>query len=452
LRRAPGRALSAAVLAALGGGKALAAGFPAQLQLSDLNSGNGFAIPGKATGDYSGRSVSGAGDINGDGVDDLIVGADRADPNGSYSGESYVVFGSSGGFPAQMQLSDLNGGNGFAIPGKATGDNSGLGVFAAGDINGDGLDDFVMGALGADPNGRDLAGESYVIFGRQTPTPPLLDHYLFYVTKPSKGSPKFQRFGPIRLADQFGAWNFDVARGNPLGLPADKNNEGVTDAVTHLFEYPVTLSKQRPKQRFQPVRNVQIWNQCNDLTLEVKRPRSLLLPTNKDLGGPPLQPDPANHNVDHFLCYDVKVQKTDAAGNRQAKFPKGIQVEVTDQFQSRRYDLKKITKLCNPVDKSGDPLILSGKQRGDPFPITPAAIRNPDAHLVCYRATVAKRFIEQQGCGPLDPTDKGVPIDPPQAKHTPVAVFTANQFESGQSTSKKAVEFCIPSTKNAPNP
>ena len=43
--------------------------------------------------DFSGISVSGAGDVNGDGFDDLIVGAYRADPNGDYSaGESYVVF------------------------------------------------------------------------------------------------------------------------------------------------------------------------------------------------------------------------------------------------------------------------------------------------------------------------------------------------------------------------
>ncbi len=44
-------------------------------------------------GDFSGRSVSGAGDVNGDGFDDLIIGAWSADPNGYGSGESYVVFG-----------------------------------------------------------------------------------------------------------------------------------------------------------------------------------------------------------------------------------------------------------------------------------------------------------------------------------------------------------------------
>ena len=340
--------------------------------------------------------------------------------------------------------------NGFAIRGKAALDFSGFSVSAAGDINGDGVDDLVIGAPDASPNG-DESGESYVLFGRGVaPPPPSLDHYLFYDTKLPRGAPRLPRFGPALLADQFGASNFDIAIGRRLGLPADKNGEGVIDAITHLFEYPVRLSRGEP--RFQPISNVRITNQCNELLLQVLRPRSLLLPTNKDLVGPPPPPDAANHNLDHFLCYNVKVQKRDAAGNRLPRFPRGIQVDVTDQFQSRRYDLRTITKLCNPVDKSGNPAILKGKQRGDPFPITPAAIRNPDDHLVCYRATLAKNFIQQQGCGPLDPNDKGARINPRQAKHTPVTVFTANQFESSQSKSKRAVELCIPSTKDLPNP
>jgi hypothetical protein len=68
------------------------------VNLSDITSASnptgGFVINGEAANDYSGGSVSSAGDVNGDGLDDLIVGAGYADPSGkSGEGKSYVVFG-----------------------------------------------------------------------------------------------------------------------------------------------------------------------------------------------------------------------------------------------------------------------------------------------------------------------------------------------------------------------
>jgi len=144
-------------------------GFAAGLNLSTLNGSNGFAINGIAAFDWSGRSVSSAGDVNGDGFDDLIIGAYRADPNGiSYAGQSYVVFGSNSGFGASINLSDLNGSNGFAINGIAAFDFSGFSVSSAGDVNGDGFDDLIIGTNGADPNGIGSAGQSYVVFGQGT--------------------------------------------------------------------------------------------------------------------------------------------------------------------------------------------------------------------------------------------------------------------------------------------
>ncbi|MBD2517377.1 FG-GAP repeat protein [Nostoc sp. FACHB-973] len=141
-------------------------GFGASLNLSSLNGSNGFVINGIDAGDRSGISVSNAGDINGDGIDDLIIGAINASPNGQYSaGESYVVFGSNSGFGVSLNLSTLNGSNGFVINGIAARDYSGYSVSNAGDINGDGFDDLIIGARRADPNGQDSAGESYVVFG-----------------------------------------------------------------------------------------------------------------------------------------------------------------------------------------------------------------------------------------------------------------------------------------------
>ncbi|WP_413168090.1 Ig-like domain-containing protein [Capilliphycus salinus ALCB114379] len=140
-------------------------GFSASLEISDLNGRNGFAIEGINEKDYSGHSVSGAGDVNGDGIDDLIIGAPRRPQEFVGSGNSYVVFGSDQGFDASLELSDLDGSNGFAINGIDAGDRSGQSVSGAGDINGDGIDDLIIGAPNADPNGNNGAGESYVVFG-----------------------------------------------------------------------------------------------------------------------------------------------------------------------------------------------------------------------------------------------------------------------------------------------
>jgi len=85
-----------ALLAALGlagWAPAGAAAFPPILDLSDLDGTNGFRLNGVAAVDFSVRAVSNAGDVNGDGLADLLIGAHGGDPNGAYSGAPYVVFG-----------------------------------------------------------------------------------------------------------------------------------------------------------------------------------------------------------------------------------------------------------------------------------------------------------------------------------------------------------------------
>ena len=62
------------------------------------------------------------------------------------AGESYVVFGSEHSLRAELDLSDLNGTNGFTINGIDAGDHSGRSVSSAGDVNGDGIDDIIIGA------------------------------------------------------------------------------------------------------------------------------------------------------------------------------------------------------------------------------------------------------------------------------------------------------------------
>ena len=131
--------------------------------LSGLNGTNGFKLDGEALGDYSGLSVSTAGDINGDGHADLLIGADF---HASHTGRSYVVFGGPGvGTSGLVALSGLNGTNGFKLDGEAVNDRSGYSVSAAGDINGDGVADLLIGASGH----ASYTGRSYVVFGDVPP-------------------------------------------------------------------------------------------------------------------------------------------------------------------------------------------------------------------------------------------------------------------------------------------
>ncbi|MEM9968543.1 MAG: hypothetical protein AAF755_10620, partial [Pseudomonadota bacterium] len=136
------------------------------VELSDVQQNTnaaGFAINGIDVQDRSGQSVSGAGDVNGDGLDDLIVGAFRDDPNGNDSGAAFVVFGRTDG--TSVELSDISLGiGGFELRGAGGGDRAGFSVSAAGDVNGDGFDDLIVGAFQDDPNGGN-SGASFVVYG-----------------------------------------------------------------------------------------------------------------------------------------------------------------------------------------------------------------------------------------------------------------------------------------------
>ena len=109
---------------------------------------------GQAAGDLFGYSVSRAGDVNGDGYSDIIVGANGNDAGGNNAGRAYIYFGGA----SMDNTADV------ILTGEAAGDYFGYSVSTAGDVNGDGYSDVIVGAYLNDAGGSD-AGRAYIYFG-----------------------------------------------------------------------------------------------------------------------------------------------------------------------------------------------------------------------------------------------------------------------------------------------
>ena len=125
---------------------------PETINLGALIASQGFKIQGEAADDYAGYSVSSAGDINGDSIDDLIVGARDNDAGGTNAGAAYVIYGTSGN-RGTLDLASLTDSDGFKIVGESDRDYAGISVSSAGDVNGDGNGDLIVGAHHNDEGG-----------------------------------------------------------------------------------------------------------------------------------------------------------------------------------------------------------------------------------------------------------------------------------------------------------
>jgi hypothetical protein len=131
------------------------------IALGSASSSDVSYLKGQNVNGKFGNSVSSAGDFNGDGYEDVVVGAYwHSSPGRYFNGIVYVYYGSAS--PAF----NISAASGFAIFGEYDNNFAGVSVSNAGDVNKDGYDDILLGAYIADQQGtRPNAGTSYLVFG-----------------------------------------------------------------------------------------------------------------------------------------------------------------------------------------------------------------------------------------------------------------------------------------------
>jgi hypothetical protein len=119
-------------------------------------------LTGEAGGDRVGEAAVSAGDVDGDGMADLLVGASGNDDAGTGAGKAYLLYGD--GVTGDIDLGDAD----FGWTGEAAGDAAGASVAGLGDVDGDGTDDLLVGAWGSD-DAASNAGQAYILLGGSLP-------------------------------------------------------------------------------------------------------------------------------------------------------------------------------------------------------------------------------------------------------------------------------------------
>ena len=196
------------------------------------NSPNSVRLDGQAKNDQAGTSVANAGDVNGDGTPDFIVGAPNADSRSRQdNGSAFVVYG--GKELAGVRHRKL-GLDGFRIDGAASGDLAGTAVASAGDFNGDGIDDVIVGARLA---GTDQVGAAYVIYGQRIADLQNVDLAGIATTQAARGmrivgAAQFDNTGEAVGGGR--DVNFDQVDDVAVAAPTADNNDRLTSGSAYV--------------------------------------------------------------------------------------------------------------------------------------------------------------------------------------------------------------------------
>ncbi len=139
---------------------------PGIVSLADPAAPPGIRIDGASPGEQAGWAVNAAGDFNGDGLGDVLVGAPSVGGSSLLGGAAYIVFGRT--TPGTIDLASL-GSAGVVLRGQGDVFGEGNSVNSAGDVNGDEIADVIIGAASSAPKARSGAGSAFVIYGTRTP-------------------------------------------------------------------------------------------------------------------------------------------------------------------------------------------------------------------------------------------------------------------------------------------
>ncbi len=207
------------------------------VDLNKLTHYEGITISGKASFDASGSSVATAGDFNGDGYDDVIVGAPLNSPlSRTKAGSAFIIYGSYGNaIPKEINLAKINTYPFTQIYGPAAGYQCGIIVSEAGDFNKDGYSDIIISCYYASPNSLEYAGAVYVVYGNSNKAASIdlaslskAQGFVIY------GASSYDYFGfsIAAVGDINNDGYEDIALGAPTASPNSKTKSGIVYLVS----------------------------------------------------------------------------------------------------------------------------------------------------------------------------------------------------------------------------